>query len=238
MTALTRALRLQWLLILSALTLVIAFAPGVGAADCGESAHPSGNDRCAEPGGSGTQGDDGTQIQGDAASDPDDNGNPPARTNGGADEPGGPGGENPLDQDGNNGCGNDQDFEDDNEGLCRGPQAAGSVDGTDAPGGPGGTNPGGTEVKPRVYERTPDGTRVNPDVLDDELADEDSRIAPARNGRVNPPAPRVPDAAPAAAAATDDLPATGLDLTIGFLALGAILLGTLLVRRARSTKTS
>src|SRR5688572_23933299 len=79
-------------------------------AACGPSAHPSGKDRCDEPGGSGTQG--------RSASDPDDDGRGPDRSNGGADKPGGPGGVNPADQDGNNGCGNDQDFEDDNEGWC------------------------------------------------------------------------------------------------------------------------
>ena len=70
----------------------------------GESRHPSGKDRTAEPGGSGTQG--------KSTSDPD------GDTNGGADKPGGEGGLSTADQDGNNGCGNDQDFEDDNNGWC------------------------------------------------------------------------------------------------------------------------
>ena len=68
--------------------------------------HPSGKDRSSESGGSGNQGKSG--------SDPDGN------TNGGADKPGGTGGVDQLDQDGNNGCGNDDDFEDDNEGHCSG----------------------------------------------------------------------------------------------------------------------
>lgn len=76
----------------------------------GESAHPSGNDRLVEPGSSGTQG--------ESPSDPD------GMTNGGADKPGGEGGIFTGDQDGNNGCGNDQDFEDDNNGLCLGPDGA------------------------------------------------------------------------------------------------------------------
>jgi hypothetical protein len=65
--------------------------------------HPSGKDRSVEPGGSGTQG--------KAVSDPD------ANTNGGADKPGLTGGYD-TDRDGNNGCGNDDDFEDDNNGWC------------------------------------------------------------------------------------------------------------------------
>ena len=85
-------------------------------ADDGDNAHPSGKDRSVEPGGSGTQG--------NSPSDPDDDGRGPDRTNGGADKPGGNGGVDKDDQDGNNGCGNDDDFEDDNEGLCLGPDGA------------------------------------------------------------------------------------------------------------------
>ena len=84
--------------------------------DDGDNSHPSGKDRSVESGGSGNQG--------NAAHDPDDDGNGPDRTNGGLDQPGGPGGDDLADQDGNNGCGNDDDFEDDNEGLCRGRQGA------------------------------------------------------------------------------------------------------------------
>ncbi|HVM40327.1 MAG TPA: hypothetical protein VM618_06065, partial [Acidimicrobiia bacterium] len=68
--------------------------------------HPSGNDRHAEAGGSGNQG--------KAASDPD------GDANGGVDQPGHSGGVDQYDQDGNNGCGNDDDFEDDNRGRCLG----------------------------------------------------------------------------------------------------------------------
>jgi hypothetical protein len=67
--------------------------------------HPSGKDRSVEPGRSGTQG--------KAKSDPDE------LANGGADKPGMAGGFDD-DKDGNNGCGNDDDFEDDNNGWCRG----------------------------------------------------------------------------------------------------------------------
>ncbi|MBW3588371.1 MAG: hypothetical protein KY429_03030 [Actinobacteria bacterium] len=72
--------------------------------------HPSGKDRHCESGGSGTQG--------KAKSDPDDDGRGPDRTNGGMDQAGETGGVDHADQDGNNGCGNDDDFEDDNEGWC------------------------------------------------------------------------------------------------------------------------
>ena len=88
-----------------------------------ENDHPSGKDRSVEFGGSGNQG--------AAAHDPDDDGNGPDRSNGGLDQPDGDGGEDLADQDGNNGCGNDDDFEDDNEGLCgkpAEPPAVGKVD--------------------------------------------------------------------------------------------------------------
>ena len=74
--------------------------------------HPSGKDRSTEGGASGNQG--------STTSDPDDDGHGPDRSNGGPDKPGGSGGVDAADQDGNNGCGNDDDFEDDNEGWCGG----------------------------------------------------------------------------------------------------------------------
>ena len=70
--------------------------------------HPSGNDRHCEGGDS--------FPQGTAQSDPDGTGND------GVDQPGGEGGDDHADQDGNNGCGNDDDFEDDNNGRCLGRQ--------------------------------------------------------------------------------------------------------------------
>jgi hypothetical protein len=79
-----------------------------------DNAHPSGNDKHVEAGQSGNQG--------RATSDPDDDTRGPERRNGGVDQPGGTGGVDLLDQDGNNGCGNDDDFEDDNEGRCQGPR--------------------------------------------------------------------------------------------------------------------
>ncbi|MDQ4096230.1 MAG: hypothetical protein M3174_08510, partial [Actinomycetota bacterium] len=76
----------------------------------GDNAHPSGKDKSVEHGNSGNQG--------NSSSDPDDDGNGPDRSNGGPDKPNGSGGVDLADQDGNNGCGNDDDFEDDNEGWC------------------------------------------------------------------------------------------------------------------------
>jgi hypothetical protein len=72
--------------------------------------HPSGNDKHEEGGQSGNQG--------SSSSEPDGDGHGPERDEGGLDKPDGPGGLDVLDQDGNNGCGNDDDFEDDNEGWC------------------------------------------------------------------------------------------------------------------------
>lgn len=79
--------------------------------------HPSGKDRSEEPGGSGTQG--------KSTSDPD------SDANGGADKPcelledcAAEQGGFDDDRDGNNGCGNDDDFEDDNNGWCGKPEEA------------------------------------------------------------------------------------------------------------------
>lgn len=72
----------------------------------GPTLHPSGKDRYVENGDSGTQG--------KAAHDPD------GDYNYGVDQAGEDGGLYLIDQDGNNGCGNDQDFEDDNNGRCGG----------------------------------------------------------------------------------------------------------------------
>lgn len=81
--------------------------------DTHDNRHPSGKDRetCDGPG---------DDEQGHSPSDPDDDGRGPDRSNGGADKRGGTGGVDKDDQDGNNGCGNDDDFEDDNEGWCGG----------------------------------------------------------------------------------------------------------------------
>lgn len=88
----------------------------------GESQHPSGKDRHIEPGGSGNQG--------KSPSHPDDSKGPQRfEEEQGADKPQSTtngGGTNVYDQDGNNGCGNDQDFDDDNNGWCgRNPKKGG-----------------------------------------------------------------------------------------------------------------
>ncbi|MBW3659674.1 MAG: hypothetical protein KY457_13620 [Actinobacteria bacterium] len=92
-------------------------------ADDGDNAHPSGQDRSVEHGQSGNQG--------NAQSDPDDDGRGPDRSNGGVDQPNGEGGVDKADQDGNNGCGNDDDFEDDNEGWCGRPPVEDTEDDLD-----------------------------------------------------------------------------------------------------------
>lgn len=84
-------------------------------ADEGDNAHPSGKDRSCEQGANAGPEEDGDDDhQGTADSDPD------ARSNGGKDKPSHAGGADRDDQDGNNGCGNDDDFEDDNNGNCVG----------------------------------------------------------------------------------------------------------------------
>jgi hypothetical protein len=87
--------------------------------------HPSGKDKHVEAGGSGNQG--------NTASEPDGNGSGPERDVNGVDQPGGPGGWDVLDQDGNNGCGNDDDFEDDNEGWCGKPPTPPTTETTPPP---------------------------------------------------------------------------------------------------------
>ncbi len=90
--------------------------------DAGDNQHPSGKDRSVEHGGSGNQG--------KSSSDPD------RTTNGGTDKPGGRGGVDRHDQDGNNGCGNDDDFEDDNNGHCGGRRRANRGSSPDRPARP------------------------------------------------------------------------------------------------------
>ena len=109
-TSLTRSRRLHSVLVVTVISVFLSvFALPAARADKYKTPdqtpndHPSGKDRSAGPGTSDTQG--------KAVSDPD------ADTNGGADKPGMSGGFD-ADQDGNNGCGNDDDFEDDNNGWC------------------------------------------------------------------------------------------------------------------------
>lgn len=89
--------------------------------------HPSGKDKETNNGPT-------DDTQGKSPSEPDQNGSGPERDHEGTDKPGGPGGKDKDDQDGNNGCGNDDDFEDDNEGLCGGkPKPSKSAKPTESP---------------------------------------------------------------------------------------------------------
>ena len=188
-----------------------------------DNAHPSGNDKSAESGGSGNQG--------SSESTPDQNGNGPERDHEGTDKPGGAGGVDKLDQDGNNGCGNDDDFEDDNEGNC---------------GGKAKTKPPKTPKPPK--DDTPKGND-NPKPPKDD--DDDTPVVPSGNPTVTPPtivsdagtssagspddvpAPSGPEAAPAVVVSDGELAFTGVDITsflivtilLGLAGLGFVLAG-------------
>ncbi len=107
--------------------------------------HPSGKDKHEEPGNSGNQGSAGSDPDGDA--------------NAGVDQPGGTGGADKLDQDGNNGCGNDDDFEDDNNGRCGGKGNAGPP-----PPPPPPPSPPPTFETPPPPEETPPPPVIEPEV--------------------------------------------------------------------------
>ena len=153
--------------------------------DDGDNRHPSGKDRSVENGGSGTQG--------KSESTPDQDGHGPERDYNGTDKPNGPGGIDVADQDGNNGCGNDDDFEDDNEGWCGKPPADDEVETPETPETP--------EVLGTIEETCPKAETMGassgcdtPEVLgelihaDDEVAADTVAAAPAERaaGRVLP----------------------------------------------------
>ncbi len=193
--------------------------PGTGqtsnnVADEGDNQHPSGNDRSVENGGSGNQG--------ASQSDPDGN------ANGGPDKPGMVGGADLNDQDGNNGCGNDDDFEDDNNGNC-GPKTRGTippppdVDGTvkTCPEGQtlpaGGTAPQDCKI-PEV--KLSNGIIVTPVVLD------------SLGAQVETPAPDV------LASTSTDVPAQVLGVVIERPATGGTaVLGATVTRSAPLART-
>ena len=134
--------------------------------DDGDNRHPSGKDRSVENGKSASN-----PNQGKSESDPDDDGRGPDRTNGGPDKPNGSGGFDLADQDGNNGCGNDDDFEDDNEGWCvRGPKNV-------KPTCPSGTHMDeGTCVPNKGYD-CPTGSHMSDgDCVDDDVLGGDEEI--------------------------------------------------------------
>jgi hypothetical protein len=131
--------------------------------------HPSGKDRSEEPGGSGNQG--------KSESDPDDNvgpmrnecgASPASDPRGGCtDKPGGSGGMDLHDQDGNNGCGNDDDFDDDNNGHCGGKVKDAPKPPPTTPEPPPTTPPGppeGPKRHPIVKPAPPDNPGVAPQV--------------------------------------------------------------------------
>jgi len=169
--------------------------------DEGDNAHPSGNDRSVEHGNS--------VNQGKAPSDPDDDTRGPERTNGGADKPDGPGGADLADQDGNNGCGNDDDFEDDNEGHCSG-----------APVPPTTDNPPTKPTPPGKIDDD-DTTRPNPErTIPDEVLS-----LPPDGGLPQPEVAALPPAG-----RTSTLPMTGSSVAMVLLVgLGLIVLGSSMV---------
>jgi hypothetical protein len=210
-----------------------------GVVDAGDDAHPSGNDRSVEPGGSGTQG--------SAGSEPDGNGTGPERDNGGIDQADGPGGTDLADQDGNNGCGNDDDFEDDNEGNC-GPRRAPIVPTTPVvpviPVTPG-TPLTPVDVTPVVVTIAATPTDVGPGAV---LATELQAPLPAARvlGLTLERAP-IADVAPASASSgavlgldatrTTGLARTGFDLgLLVVLALALLGGGLVLVRRSSTAR--
>lgn len=199
--------------------LTFALMPAAGAQTCGDADHPSGNDRCVEEGNS--------APQGKAAADPDDNDNPPERSNGGLDQPPtGPGGENPADRDANNGCGNDQDFEDDNEGLCGGPEDEETTvverDDDDDRKKRKNSNKNGGDVKSDV------STRKSTAVKDD------TGTTAVKARGIAATNPRQDDVA------NRQLAATGTRTDLAVLAFASILLGTLMLRRSprKSSETT
>jgi hypothetical protein len=161
--------------------------------------HPSGNDRSVEPGNSGTQG--------KSESDPD------KVANQGRDKPEDVGGFD-SDKDGNNGCGNDDDFEDDNNGNCRGRVQSSTTPVTTTE-----TTPTKTETTLTTPALQSTTSATSPSVLGVTLTRE--------------PLPAV---AGATAVRSGALAATGFPTTtlVGFAFL-LITLGALLVKRVGAT---
>ncbi len=186
---------------------------------------------------------------------------PDGQQNGGIDQPGGTGGADRTDQDGNNGSGNDADCEDDNRGKgvpghCKATSTHGSQ-GQDrtAPRAPGRTDDGrdgaqdaakdagkGTEAAGGSATSTEDATATRPGltpstsgpvVLGIERTVRSSASTPARTPvQTSPSAGTVPSARAAA-----ELPNTGAQAaTLALLAsgLGTVAAGTVLVRRRRT----
>ncbi|HYO61735.1 MAG TPA: LPXTG cell wall anchor domain-containing protein [Actinomycetota bacterium] len=189
----------------------------VGVAD---NKHPSGKDRSGEPGGSGNQG--------KSESAPDDNvgpmrnecgASPASDPRGGCtDKPGGSGGMDLQDQDGNNGCGNDDDFDDDNNGHCGGKaKDTPPVSPTPPPNKP--------ETPPTTPPGKPEGPKVTPPIVKPSPPDnpgEPPRVQRRRIVKEEPPV-RVRNRQPAPVPAAQ-LPYTGPSETLAFVMFGFALL--------------
>ena len=211
--------------------------------DDDDNRHPSGKDRETNNGPT-------DDVQGgDQTSNPDNDGRGPERSScdntsadtvgGCADKPGGTGGVDQEDQDWNNGCGNDDDFEDDNEGWCGKPPADTTV--------LGGTQqelcPAGTARAGMAPGKQGCGTTVSAD--DDNVLGEVITKPEVQVREANPAddvlgtrftaAPRVAAAAEVAAAPAGVLPFTGTGM-IPFLFIGLAMIasGVLVARRGRA----
>ena len=184
--------------------------------------HPSGKDRSEEPGGSGNQG--------KSESDPDDNvgpmrnecgASPASDPRGGCtDKPGGSGGMDLQDQDGNNGCGNDDDFDDDNNGHCGGKAKESPPVPPKSPPNKPETPPTNPPAKP---EGPPEGPKVKPPIVKPNPPDKpgEPRVKRRRIVSEEPPA-RVENRPPAPPAA--QLPFTGPEDTLAYVMFGFALL--------------
>jgi hypothetical protein len=196
--------------------------------------HPSGKDKHAEGGNSGNQG--------NSTSNPDNDGHGPERNScegSGVgecvDKPGGDGGVDTLDQDGNNGCGNDDDFEDDNEGWCGKP----NKDTPEEPKEPeepcvDDTTTPEDECNPSDDEPEDDADDVLPGVLTRPDGDDDVRGKRLDRPAVGAGSLDDPETRPGAAI----LPFTGGDAArMMLLAAGLILGGSTLVRMRKHFTT-
>ena len=189
---------------------------GSATEDDDDNAHPSGNDRETNDG----PDDD---VQGRSASEPDDNGSGPERDHNGTDKTGGPGGADLEDQDGNNGCGNDDDFEDDNEGWCGKPQTSDDELAT-------GEETSDTDSDESGADATTDA-EVGGDLAGDDVLGLRFRGSPETGGDTVRAVPAVR----AARARGAILPFTGSDAWgFVFMALGLVAGGYLMLRMKRT----
>jgi hypothetical protein len=197
--------------------------------------HPSGKDRNEEPGTS--------NVQGSSTSDPD------GEANGGPDKPGGSGGFD-ADQDGNNGCGNDDDFEDDNNGRCRrakastgkgkGPKDPGN--GNPGNGNPGNGNPGnGDPGNGNPGNGNPGLPGTGTELVDDSGLVGDLLLDPAYIGHGSHGSSHNSHGSHNSHAPLGNLPNTGLDSDV-LTRLAVMLLGAgatvVLMSRRRTASTS